>query len=71
MSLLATTFIAAEEGGHAVTELPISPLAVGIIVFTIFFVLAIVTFSFRDVANRHAHKAEAYAREHGEDAPQH
>lgn len=71
MSVLATAILAAEEGGHVVNELPIAPLAVGIIVFAIFVVLGIATFSFRDVANRHAAKAEAYAREHGENPAQH
>ncbi|MBP1325425.1 hypothetical protein JOF28_000657 [Leucobacter exalbidus] len=65
MSVLATLAVAAEEGGHVLVELPIPALMYGVIVFGIFLVLAAVTFSFRDVANRHAEKAEAYAREHG------
>lgn len=64
MSLLAT-FAAAEGAAHVVNELPIPAIAYGIIVFSIFVVLAIVTFSFHDVANRHAAKAAAYARDHG------
>ncbi|MBL3687184.1 hypothetical protein D3248_09535 [Leucobacter zeae] len=67
MSLLATLAVAAEEG-HELVELPIPAIAYGLIVFGIFVALAIVTFSFRDVANRHAEKAAAYAREHGADA---
>ncbi|KUF06662.1 hypothetical protein [Leucobacter sp. G161] len=66
----AATIAAAEGASHAVTELPIPAPAYGVIVFTIFLVSALVTFSFRDVANRHAEKAAAYAREHGE-AQQH
>lgn len=65
MSLLATLAVAAEEGHHIVNELPFPAILFGVIVFAIFTVLAVVTFSFRDVANRHAAKAEAYAREHG------
>lgn len=65
MSLLATIAAAAEEGHHVVNELPFPAVVFGIIVFAAFTVLAAVTFSFRDVANRHAAKAEAYAREHG------
>ncbi|WP_232225499.1 hypothetical protein [Leucobacter salsicius] len=47
------------------------PVMYGVIVFSIFVVLAAVTFSFRDVANRHSAKAEAYAREHGTQQPTH
>jgi len=36
-----------------------------------FLVLALVTFSYRDVANRHAAKAEAYARSHDEAGTSH
>ncbi|UOQ61039.1 hypothetical protein MUN76_03425 [Leucobacter rhizosphaerae] len=67
MSLLATIAVAAEEGHHVVNELPFPAPVFGVIVFAAFTAFAIVTFSFRDVANRHAAKAEAYAREHGAD----
>ncbi len=66
----AATIAAAEGAAHVVTELPIPAIAYGVIVFTVFLVSAAVTFSFRDVANRHSAKAAAYAREHGE-AQQH
>ncbi|KIP53612.1 hypothetical protein [Leucobacter komagatae] len=66
----AATIAAAEGASHVVTELPIPAPAYGVIVFTIFLVTAAITFSFRDVANRHSEKAAAYAREHGE-AQQH
>lgn len=65
MSVLATLAVAAEEGGHVLVELPIPTIMYGVIAFSIFCVFALVTFSFRDVANRHSEKAEAYAREHG------
>ncbi|QIM16434.1 hypothetical protein G7067_08390 [Leucobacter insecticola] len=65
MSLLATIAVAAEEGQHIVNELPFPAPVFGVAAFVVFTALAIVTFSFRDVANRHAAKAEAYAREHG------
>ncbi|WP_053352959.1 MULTISPECIES: hypothetical protein [Leucobacter] len=68
MSLLATIAVAAEEGHHVVNELPFPAIVYGIIAFAIFTVFAGVVFSFRDVANRHAAKAEAYAREHGSDS---
>ena len=64
MSLLAT-ISAAEGAAHVVNELPMPAIAYGLIVFAIFVVLAVVTFAFHDVANRHAEKAAAYAREHG------
>ena len=66
MSLLATIVAAAEEGQHVVNELPIPPIMYGVIAIVTFTALAIVTLSFSDVANRHAAKAEAYAREHGD-----
>jgi len=54
------------ETVHA-RELPIDPFFYGLIAFGIFIALAIVTYSYRDVANRHRFKAEAYAARHGED----
>jgi len=74
MSLLATAVIAAEEGehvGHVVNELWFPAPLFGVIMFVFFVALALVTFSFRDVANRHPEKAAAYAREHGEGAQHH
>ncbi|HAE74009.1 MAG: hypothetical protein ACI9SV_000055 [Aquiluna sp.] len=38
------------------TELPIPGLMFGIIAFASFLVLAAITWSYRDVANRHSHK---------------
>ncbi|MCW2287639.1 hypothetical protein [Leucobacter luti] len=67
MSLLATIAVASEEGAHIVNELPFPAPVFGLITFAAFTALAIVTFAFRDVANRHSPKAEAYAREHGAD----
>ncbi|GAB2559010.1 hypothetical protein [Leucobacter ruminantium] len=67
MSILATIAVAAEGGHHVVNELPFPAPVFGIVTFAIFTALAVVTFSFRDVANRHSAKAEAYAREHGAD----
>ena len=42
------------------SELPIPPLMFGIIAMSIFILLAFVTFSYRDVANRHDHKNSSY-----------
>lgn len=68
MSTIATIAVAA-EAGHQINEIWMPAPLFGVVMFVLFTALAIVTFSFRDVANRHAEKAEAYAREHG--APQH
>lgn len=68
MSVFASTIAVAEEAHHVVNELPFPAPVFGAIVLALFVVLGFVTFSFRDVANRHAAKAEAYAREHGTDS---
>ena len=64
MSVLNTIAVAAEEG-HVLNELWFPAPLFGVIMLGIFTALALVTFSFRDVASRHSEKAEAYAREHG------
>ncbi|WP_431277255.1 hypothetical protein [Leifsonia poae] len=45
-------------------ELPMPTWAYGAIALAIFFVLAIVIWSYRDVANRHSHKAGPGAAAH-------
>ncbi|WP_400998603.1 hypothetical protein [Agromyces sp. GXQ0307] len=45
-------------------ELPFDPIWYGVIVFAIFVTLGFVVYSYRDVANRHRSKAEAYAARH-------
>lgn len=69
MSLIAA-LIVATEGIPVVNELPFPVWVFGVGVLVLFIVMAMVTFSFRDVANRHAAKAEAYAREHGKETEQ-
>jgi protein-S-isoprenylcysteine O-methyltransferase Ste14 len=59
MSLLLTAV------EHDLVELPMPTWAYGVVALVIFFVLAIVIWSFRDVSNRHAAKANAYAAAHG------
>lgn len=54
------------ETVHA-RELPMEPFLYGLIALAVFLVLGIVTYSYRDVANRHRHKSEAYAARHGGD----
>lgn len=59
------------DGAHVVNEL-IAPAPVfGVVAFVVFTALAVVTFSFRDVANRHADKAQAYKEKFGGQAPHH
>jgi len=63
---LATLIAAAAAGAeehHG--NVMLDTIAFPIIAMAAFLVLALVTFSYRDVANRHAAKAEAYARSHG------
>lgn len=43
-------------GGEVHVELPIEPFFYGVIAMAVFVLLAIVTWSYRDVANRHDHK---------------
>ena len=65
MSVLGSIALASEEGHHIVNELWFPAPVFGIIMFALLSVFALVVFSFRDVANRHSEKAEAFAREHG------
>ena len=59
---LALSVLATEA--EVVNELPLPPIVFGLIALTVFVSVALVFWSFRDVANRHADKAEQYAREH-------
>ncbi len=60
---LMTTVLA--EGGHVAVELPLPMYAYPAISLVLFIALAGVLWSYRDVANRHSAKAEAYAKAHG------
>jgi glycerol uptake facilitator-like aquaporin len=51
------------ETVHA-RELPMEPFVFGIVTIALFFALGAVTYSYRDVANRHRRKAEAWAARH-------
>jgi len=54
------------ETVHA-RELPMESWIYGLIALIIFAALGFVVASYRDVANRHAAKAAAYAARHGEE----
>lgn len=64
--LIAFAAEEAEHSGNVMLETVWYP----IIAIAVFFFLAMVTLSYKNVSNRHAHKAEAYAQEHADDAPQ-
>ncbi|MGI9825168.1 hypothetical protein [Agromyces sp. Marseille-Q5079] len=66
MSLSSTvlTGILTSESVNA-RELPMEAWAYGLITLSIFAVLGFVVASYRDVANRHRAKAEAFAARHG------
>lgn len=51
------------ETEHA--ALPMPTLAYGLTALVIFFALGFVVWTYRDVANRHQAKADAYAAAHG------
>ncbi|MFT4221085.1 MAG: hypothetical protein QM611_11300 [Microbacterium sp.] len=62
---LATLVAAAAEAEEHHGNVMLETLWIGLLALAVFGLLALVTFSYRDVANRHAAKAEAYARAHG------
>ena len=68
MTLATIVAFAAEETEHG--NVALETVGFGITALLIFGALALVTVSFRNVANRHSHKAEAYARAHANDVQQ-
>jgi len=60
MSILTTVLAAAET--HV--ELPMPAFVFGVIAIVIFLALAFVTWSFKDVANRHSHRSAPDAAAH-------
>lgn len=62
-TLLATVAEESEHHGNVALE----TVGYGILALIVFGALALVTASYRNVANRHAHKAEAYAKAHAND----
>lgn len=63
MTLVTTILAAAEEGHHG--NVALETVIFFFIAIAVFLALALVVFSYRDVANRHAGKAQAYAQSHG------
>jgi heme/copper-type cytochrome/quinol oxidase subunit 2 len=66
MNLVAQIAMAAAETEHH-GNVAAETFIFGLIAAAVFGVLALVTFSYRHVANRHSAKAEAWAEKHGAD----
>jgi NADH:ubiquinone oxidoreductase subunit 2 (subunit N) len=66
MTLATLITLAAEESEHH-GNVAAETVGYGIVAIVVFAALALVTLSYRNVANRHAHKAEAYAKAHAND----
>lgn len=69
MTLATILYLAAEESEHH-GNVALETVGYGIVALIVFASLGIVTLSYRNVANRHAHKAEAYAKAHENDVQQ-
>ena len=69
MTIASLVAFAAEEAEHH-GNVALETVGYGIVALVVFGGLALVTASYRNVANRHAHKAEAYARAHANDVQQ-
>lgn len=63
MNVVGQVAAAAAEHGHGNVQL--ETLIYGVIAFAIFSLLALVTLSYKNVSNRHAAKAEAWAKRNG------
>lgn len=68
MTFATITALAAAETEHHVGLF--DNVGYGIVALVVFLLLGFVTLSFRNVANRHSHKADAYARAHADELPQ-
>jgi uncharacterized membrane protein YccC len=63
MSLVTILAFAAEEAEHH-GNVQLETLWYGVVAIVVFAALGLVTASYRNVANRHSAKAEAYAKTH-------
>ena len=61
--------LAAEESEHH-GNVALETVGYGLLALVLFIALSLVTLSYRNVANRHSHKAEAYAQAHANDVQQ-
>jgi hypothetical protein len=69
MTLATILVLAAEETEHS-GNVALETIGYGITALAIFGALALVTVSYRNVANRHSRKADAYAKAHANDVQQ-
>lgn len=61
---IAITLLTAAAGAEHHENVMLETVIFGVIALVGFAALGFVTFAYRDVANRHAPKAEAYAKSH-------
>ena len=66
MTLATIIALAAEETEHH-GNVALETVGYGIVAMVVFAGLALVTLSYRNVANRHTRKADAYAKAHAND----
>ncbi|WP_125132049.1 hypothetical protein [Microbacterium sp. 10M-3C3] len=64
MTTAATLIALAAEEAEQRGNVQLETVGFGVVALVVFAALALVTLSYRNVANRHARKAEAYARTH-------
>ncbi|MFL1999288.1 MULTISPECIES: hypothetical protein [unclassified Microbacterium] len=69
MTIATLIAFAAEEAEHH-GNVALETFWYGAVALAVFTLLGLVTLSYRNVANRHAHKADAYARTHGTPTPE-
>ncbi|MGB4779143.1 hypothetical protein [Microbacterium sp.] len=69
MTFATIVALAASEAEHH-GNVQAETFIFGVIAFVVFMALGLVTMSYRNVANRHSHKAEAYAKAHPVDQAQ-
>jgi len=69
MNLVAQIAMAAAETEHH--DVQAETFIYGVVAAVIFGLMALITLSYRNVANRHTRKAEAFAQRHGEDGHGH
>jgi hypothetical protein len=66
MTIATILALAAEETEHH-GNVALETVGYGIVAILVFTALALVTLSYRNVANRHSAKADAYAKAHAND----
>lgn len=69
MTFASLIALAAEEAEHH-GNVQAETFWIGAVAFVLFVALSLVTLSYRNVSNRHAHKAEAYARKNPAPTPE-